>query len=143
MLDFNLKIPMLSMTSKLPAIVQTSSLAAIIPAPTRALYVSSKAASLMAYQSIAIEHPQIQFSYVLPSTVQGSFRASAVDAGPSRESQGGLLPEDVAHACVRAVDSGQRIVHLPFFGSAIHLLQILAPSVVAFGARRKYNYQAQ
>ena len=36
-----------------------SSAAAIIPAPTRSLYCASKAASLILYQSLAIEHPKI------------------------------------------------------------------------------------
>ena len=67
-------------TSDSPAILLISSLGAAIPAPTRAIYGSTKAGALALYQALAIEHPSIAFSYILPSTVQGLFRASAVDA---------------------------------------------------------------
>jgi hypothetical protein len=39
----------------------------------------------MLYRSLSIEHPDISFSFVLPSTVEGDFRASAVDGGSVRE----------------------------------------------------------
>jgi short-subunit dehydrogenase len=69
-------------TSRTPAILLISSLGAAIPAPTRSIYGSTKAASLALYQALAIEHPRIAFTYILPSTVRGSFRSSAVDAEP-------------------------------------------------------------
>ncbi|TFY71659.1 hypothetical protein EVG20_g1349 [Dentipellis fragilis] len=91
-------IPLLERSS-VPAILLISSLAAVIPAPTRAVYGSTKAASFVLFQALAIEHPHIIFSSVLPYTVEGDFRASAVDAGPVREAdpnKHGLKREDVA-----------------------------------------------
>lgn len=72
-------IPMLIGTSKSPSILLISSLASVIPAPTRAIYASTKSASLLLYQALAIEHRAITFSLIMPSTVEGDFRVSAVD----------------------------------------------------------------
>ncbi|KAK7446643.1 hypothetical protein VKT23_014337 [Stygiomarasmius scandens] len=72
-------IPLLSKTSARPSIHLISSLASVIPAPPRSLYGSTKGASLILYHSLSIEHFNINWSYVLPSTVQGSFHAGAVD----------------------------------------------------------------
>ncbi|KAL1747350.1 hypothetical protein HDZ31DRAFT_80575 [Schizophyllum fasciatum] len=137
-------IPLLSRTSKAPSILLISSLASVIPAPTRSIYASTKGASLLLYQSLAIEHPNIAFSHVLPSTVEGDFRASAVDAGPVREAnpnKHGLKREYVAARCVRAVDEGQRTVFLPGTMRLGHLLYWLWPSFVERQARKKYNFE--
>ncbi|KAG6823859.1 hypothetical protein H0H93_002925, partial [Arthromyces matolae] len=75
-------IPLLTTSSSSPSILLVSSLGAVIPPPTRTLYASTKAASLLLYQALSIEHPAIAFTSVLPSTVEGDFRASAVDSGP-------------------------------------------------------------
>ncbi|KAL0569946.1 hypothetical protein V5O48_012012 [Marasmius crinis-equi] len=72
---------------RLLSILQLSSLAAVIPAPTRSLYASTKRAALLLFQSPAIEHSKIRCSFVLPSTVKGGFRGSAVDgSSPSSSS---------------------------------------------------------
>lgn len=61
----------------------------------------------MLYQALSIEHPSITFTHCVPSTVEGDFRASAVDGGTVREAdpnKSGLKREDVARRCVKAVD---------------------------------------
>lgn len=105
-------------TSISPSVLLISSLAAVIPAPTRAIYGSRKAASCNLYQSLPIEHPSVNFSCVLPATVEGNFRASAVDGGPVREAdpnQSGLKREIVAERCIRAIDAREKIVFIPAF----------------------------
>ncbi|KAF9036905.1 NAD(P)-binding protein [Hymenopellis radicata] len=92
-------IPLLTRSSKSPSILLVSSLGATIPSPTRALYGSTKAASL---------HPSIAFSCVLPATVEGAFRESAVDMGVVREvdpDKHGLKVAAVAKRCIQAVDN--------------------------------------
>lgn len=109
---------MLSQTSSSPSILLLSSLAAVVPAPTRTLYGSTKGAALILYQSLAIEHPLINFSFVLPWTVEGDFRAGAVDGGPVREkdpANTGLKREAVAKACLKAIDWGTRTVFMPWY----------------------------
>jgi len=134
-------VPLLSLSSKRPAIAVTSSLAAVIPAPTRSLYTSTKAASLMFFRSLAIEHPDITFSYILPATVQGDFRRSAVDGGPPRETSNGVAPEVVASVCIKALDFGQRLVYVPFYWSIVPWLHGLVPRLVEMGASAKYQYR--
>lgn len=136
---------MLTRTSPSPSILLISSVAAIIPAPTRALYCSTKAASLLLYQSLAIEHPGIAFTYFLPGTIEGNFRASAVDSGPVRESdpnKHGLKTEYVATRCIDAVDrrlTGSIIVPwIPY--KLAHHLYYLWPSVIERGAAKKYHF---
>ncbi|EFI28555.1 hypothetical protein CC1G_13577 [Coprinopsis cinerea okayama7 len=136
-------IPLLSATSKSPAVLLVSSLASVIPAPTRALYASTKSASLVLYQALAIEHPQVTFSHVMPSTVEGDFRASAVDAGPVREkdpNKHGLKREDVARRCLEAVDRREKTVFMPASMRVAHLLYWVAPKLVERLASRKYNF---
>ncbi|TRM62430.1 hypothetical protein BD626DRAFT_499204 [Schizophyllum amplum] len=136
-------IPLLSRTSKSPSVLLISSLASVIPAPTRSIYASTKGASLLLYQSLAIEHPDISFSHILPSTVEGDFRASAVDAGPVREAnpnKKGLKRQYVADRCIRAVDRQQGAVFLPGTMRLGHLLYWLWPSFVERQARKKYKY---
>ena len=70
----------------------------------------------MLYQSLAIEHPDITFTNVLPSTIEGNFRKSAVDAGEVRESDPnthGLRREAVAQRCMDAVDAQEGTIFMP------------------------------
>jgi len=136
-------IPFLAKTSKSPSILLVSSIAAVIPAPTRTLYAASKAASLLLFQSLSIEHPEIRFTYVLPSTVEGDFRNSAVDGGPIRETLSKTLKKDVvARECIRAIDVGQRTLWLPSVFRFFHLLYWTIPSMIDDGARKKYNFKS-
>ncbi|KAI4866488.1 NAD(P)-binding protein [Hypoxylon rubiginosum] len=139
-------IPMLTRTSISPSILLVSSVAAVVPAPTRAIYAATKASSLLLFQSLAIEHPAITFTFILPATIQGNFRASAVDAdtasreaGPNRE---GLKLDYVADRCVDAVDRQVRgNVVIPWFPYAIaHHLYYIWPSFIEQRARKKYEF---
>ncbi|KAG6887147.1 hypothetical protein C0995_001030 [Termitomyces sp. Mi166 len=136
-------IPLLTSSSSSPSILLVSSLGAVIPPPTRTLYASTKAASLVLYQALSIEHPSISFTCVLPSTVEGDFRASAVDAGPVREkdpNKYGLKRADVARRCIEAVDAGERTVFMPSTMRVAHLLYWLWPAFVEWRVRIKYNF---
>lgn len=133
-------------TSASPAILLVSSVAAIIPAPTRALYAATKASSLLLFQSLAIEHPAIAFTFILPATIEGNFRASAVDDGPVREddpNKHGLKIKYVAERCVDAVDRAVTgNIVLPSFPYAIaHHLYHIWPSFIEKKARKKYNFE--
>ena len=137
------QIPLMRSTSASPSVLLVSSLASVIPAPTRAIYGSTKAASFNLYQALSIEHPSVDFSYVLPSTVEGNFRASAVDGGPVREedpTRAGLKRDDVAERCVRAIDGREKIVFIPAFYKFAQLLSWIWPSYVERKAARKYNF---
>ncbi|KAI0388740.1 short-chain dehydrogenase [Xylariaceae sp. FL0594] len=141
-------IPMLKRTSEFPAILLVSSVAAVIPAPTRALYAATKAASLLLFQSLAIEHPEIAFTFVLPATIEGNFRSSAVDADPDQPmdetNKKGLSQHYVAGRCTDAVDRGLRgNVVIPWvpYGIARHLYN-LWPSFIEKQARKKYDFTA-
>lgn len=133
-------------TSTAPSILLISSLGSIVPAPTRSLYGSTKGASLLLYQSLAIEHRAVTFSFAIPATVAGSFRAAAVDGGPVREvdpNTHGMKPEDVALRCVRAIDAGDKFVFIPYVYSRLgHLLYWLVPAFVEWRASRKYDFAA-
>jgi NAD(P)-dependent dehydrogenase (short-subunit alcohol dehydrogenase family) len=139
-------IPMLKRTSDSPAILLVSSVAAVIPAPTRALYAATKAASLLLFQSLAIEHPEIAFTCVLPATIQGNFRSSAIDADPNQRTgetnKKGLSVDYVAGRCIDAVDRGLRgNVVIPWFPYQVaHHLYHLWPSFIEKKARRKYDF---
>ncbi|KAI0435625.1 short-chain dehydrogenase [Xylaria telfairii] len=139
-------IPTLKRTSASPAILLVSSVAAIVPAPTRALYAATKAASLLLFQSLAIEHPEIAFTCVLPATIEGNFRSSAVDADPSEKidetNKRGLKLEYVAGRCAEAVDQGLRgSIVIPWMPYAIaHHLYYIWPSFIEKQARKKYNF---
>ncbi|TRX92696.1 hypothetical protein FHL15_006370 [Xylaria flabelliformis] len=141
-------IPMLKRTSPSPAILLVSSVAAIVPAPTRGLYAATKAASLLLFQSLAIEHPEIAFTCVLPATIEGNFRSSAVDAHLSQKidetNKKGLKLEYVASRCADAVDEGLRgNIVLPWMPYAIaHHLYYILPSFIEKQARKKYNFTA-
>lgn len=132
---------MLELTSKAPAILLISSAAGIMPAPTRSLYCSTKGASLLLYQSLAVEHPKIQFSNVIPATVEGDFRAHAVDSGPVREKVArALTREYVANVCVEAVDHGRRNVIIPGSYRVAHALYWIYPNLVHRLGRNKYKF---
>ncbi|KAK8085180.1 hypothetical protein PG997_006451 [Apiospora hydei] len=140
-------IPMLQRTSSFPAILLVSSLAAMVGAPTRALYGSTKASSLLLFQSLAVEHPRIAFTFLLPGTIEGNFRASAVDAGPVREAdpnKTGLKIDYVANRCIAAVDAQTTgNIFLPFFPNFLApLVYTLWPATVEKAARKKYNFEA-
>ena len=134
---------MLSNTSKSPSILLVNSLASVIPAPTRTLYASTKAASLVLYQAVSIEHPKIAFTVCMPSTVEGDFRASAVDVGPVRESdpnKHGLKREFVAQRCIEGIDKGEKTIFIPVHMRFAHFLYWIWPSFVESKAKRKYNF---
>lgn len=136
---------MLTRTSVSPSVLLVSSVAAVVPAPTRALYAATKASSLLLYQALAIEQPKIAWTFLLPATIQGNFRASAVDGGPVREvdpNKHGLKIDYVAQRCVDAVDRGlSGNIILPWFPYALgHFLYYIWPSFVERGARKKYNF---
>ncbi|KAK5631373.1 hypothetical protein RRF57_007087 [Xylaria bambusicola] len=140
-------IPIMKKTSAAPAILLVSLVAAVIPAPTRALYAATKAAAFKFFQSLAIEHPEISFTCMMPATIQGNFRASAVDVNPSMrkgpENKEGLAVEYVAGKCAAAVDrrTGGNVV-LPWILYAIaHHLYYIWPSLIERAARRKYNFK--
>jgi short-subunit dehydrogenase len=130
-------------TSISPSVLLISSLGAVIPAPTRAIYGSTKASSYIFYQSLSIEHPFVNFSYVLPATVEGNFRASAVDDGPVREgdvNQSGLKREIVAERCIRAIDAREKIVFIPAFFRFAQFLSWIWPSYMERKAAQKYHF---
>ncbi|KAJ7115332.1 hypothetical protein C8R44DRAFT_709734 [Mycena epipterygia] len=136
-------IPLLQATSPHPSILLVNTLASAIPAPTRTLYASTKAASLKLYQALAIEHPTIAFTHFLPSTVEGDFRASAVDGGTVREAdpnKTGLKRDAVARRCVRAIEHREKNVFMPWTMGPSHLMYWLWPSFVEWRASAKYNY---
>jgi short-subunit dehydrogenase len=127
--------------------VLISTVAGVVPAPTRAIYASSKGASLLLYQSLAIEHPSIAFTLILPGTIEGGFRASAVDAAfggvhESDPNKYGLRREAVAMRVVRAVDRGDKFVWMPLLYRFAHALYWIWPSFVEHQASAKYNFTA-
>jgi short-subunit dehydrogenase len=95
------------------------------------------------YQALSIEHPNITFTSFMPATVEGDFRASAVDSGPVREldpNAHGLKREDVARRCIDAVDDGEKAVFMPAHMRFGHLLYWVWPAFVERAAKRKYNF---
>ncbi|KAJ7691349.1 hypothetical protein B0H17DRAFT_935163 [Mycena rosella] len=136
-------IPLLQTSSPHPSILLVNSLAAVIPAPTRTIYASTKAASLLLYQALAIEHPVIAFTHVLPSTVEGDFRASAVDGGKAREAdpnKTGLKRGAVARRCISAIERGEKNVFMPWTMGPGHLLYWIWPAFVEWRASAKYKF---
>lgn len=144
-------IPFLQHTSPAPAIHLVSSLAALIPPPTRTLYSATKASSLMLFRALSIEHPRISFSHICPGTIQGNFRASAVDVvgarvtvpnGGVRENlDGAMSARDVAKRCIRMVDEGQTGVEIiPLKYKAGFFLSWLFPAWIDKKARQKYDF---
>lgn len=137
---------MLERTSPSPSILLVSSVAALVPAPTRALYAATKAASLLLYQALAIEHRRVAFTFMIPATIEGDFRASAVDGGPVREAEPnkqGLKTEWVAERCLVAVDGGEKgnvvVPRVPYLFA--QPLYYLWPAFVEAKAAKKYNFK--
>ena len=125
-------------------------MAALIPAPTRSLYAATKSASLLLYQALSIEHPSINFTFFLPGTIEGDFRASAVDNPPGASdptiheadpSKHGLQREFVADRCIRAIDRGERTVMIPLYYRVGHLIYWVWPAVTEWRARKKYSFK--
>ncbi|KAJ7268635.1 hypothetical protein C8J57DRAFT_1509813 [Mycena rebaudengoi] len=113
---------------------QSCSLASVIPAPTRALYASTKAASLLLYEALAIEHPRIAFTLFMPSTVERDFRLGAMDGGAPHETDldvHGLKKDDVSKRCPDAVERDEKNVFMPW--------AMGWPTFVEGPARVKYN----
>lgn len=139
-----MQLPLLQASSPSPSILLISSLAALVPPPTRALYASTKAASLLFYQTLAIEHPAVAFSHCIPGTVKGNFRASAVDGVSTdvgKKGQHGLEQHIVAKRCVQGVDGGERLIFMPWWYSrGAHALYWIFPPALEDFARRKYNF---
>ncbi|OTB09859.1 hypothetical protein K445DRAFT_323547 [Daldinia sp. EC12] len=140
-------IPLITRTSASPSILLASSVAAVVPAPTRALYAATKASSLLLFQSLAIEHPKITFTFILPATIEGNFRASAVDADSATRNAGpnqdGLKVDYVAKRCVDSMDKQVRgNVVIPWFPYRIaQYLYNIWPSLIEGQARKKYNFR--
>ncbi|KAI6022474.1 hypothetical protein BKA83DRAFT_4279207 [Pisolithus microcarpus] len=144
-------IPLLTYTSPSPTILLLSSVAAVIPPPTRSIYASTKCASLMLFQALQIEHPSINFTFVLPATIEGNFRASAVDNPPNwtgapkvhedDPNKNGLKREVVARRCIRAIDRGEKTVYIPRYFRAAQILYWLWPAFIEWRARVKYNFR--
>ncbi|KAH8101436.1 NAD-P-binding protein [Cristinia sonorae] len=141
-------IPLLQCTSPSPSILLISSLAAIIPAPTRSVYAATKASALLLYQSLAIEHPAVCFSFVIPSTVEGDFRSSAVDRVEGEDvylesdrKKSALSKDAVAKRSIQAVDSGEKYVFMPYLmGRTGQFLHWWFPWITEGIARKKYNF---
>jgi short-subunit dehydrogenase len=109
------------------------------------LYASSKGASLLLYQALAVEHPSIAFTFVLPGTIEGDFRASTVDAslGDLHETdpnKHGLRRQVVAARIVRAVDAEDKVVWMPLLYRFARALYWLWPSFIEHQASAKYNF---
>ncbi|KAH7906894.1 hypothetical protein BJ138DRAFT_1015437 [Hygrophoropsis aurantiaca] len=143
-------IPLLSSGSASPSVLLLSSIAAIIPAPTRSLYAATKSASLVLFQALSIEHPSINFTFFLPGTIEGDFRASAVDT-PRDESapriheadpnKHGLRREAVAARCIHAVDRMEKTVIIPRYMRLGHFVYWIWPAFIEWRARIKYNFR--
>ena len=106
-----------------------------------ALHNSTKAASLILYQSLAIEHLSVKFSFAL-ATVEGDFRASAVDAGDVRQvdpKKDGLKLDVVARRCVGAVDNCEKTFLPPSMKLAPFQYWIW-PTFVEERAKKMYNF---
>ncbi|KAH7884080.1 hypothetical protein F5I97DRAFT_1898124 [Phlebopus sp. FC_14] len=145
-------IPLLTYSSPSPSVLLLSSVAAVIPAPTRSLYASTKSASLLLYQALSIEHPSISFTFMLPGTIEGDFRASAVDNPPGSSvakiheadpNKNGLKREMAAARCIRAIDHQEKAVFTPPYLRLGHLLYWIWPAYVEWRARVKYNFSAK
>ena len=144
-----IKIPFMRRSSPSPSVLLLSSVAAVTPAPCRSLYCASKSASLLLYESLAIEHPDISFTCILPGTIEGDFRRSAVDLDLSKEgdrdvgqaNKDGLRRDKVAARCIEAIDRQERSVFMAgFYRLVPTLYHIICPNFVEWAARRKYKY---
>jgi short-subunit dehydrogenase len=96
----------------------------------------------MLYRSLALEHPKIHFAHVCPATIQGNFRASAVDGGQPREVLADALsPDEVAEKSIRMVDRKEGIVIIPFKYFLGLLASWVAPWITERYASKKYTYK--
>lgn len=139
--------------SRHPSVLLLSSVAAVIPAPSRALYSATKSASLLLFQALAIEHPHIHFSYVLPGTIEGNFQSKSIDLNSTATSTDSVIPQktsnsplskkltrsEVASRCIEAVDHSDRVVWMPRWYQYAHALYWTFPSIVERGAKKKYH----
>lgn len=75
----------------------------VIPSPTRPPYTTIKPSSILLYKFLAIEHPSITFPLVMPSTIKGYFRTSAVDGGSVREASSGRSQKSLDKSCVHGI----------------------------------------
>lgn len=86
----------------------------------------------------------MHFTAILPATIEGDFRASAVDAGTVREvnpNKHGLKREVVAQRCIEAVDAQERNVFMAGFYRVIPMLYYtILPEIIERVARKKYKY---
>ena len=139
----------MSRSSPSPSVLLLSSVAAVTPAPRRSLYCASKSASLLLYESLAIEHPDITFTCVLPGTIEGDFRRSAVDLDLTNDvdrdighkNTDGLKRAKVAARCIEAIDRQERSVYMAGFYRLVPMLyHIICPSFIEWAARKKYKY---
>ncbi|KAI0749971.1 hypothetical protein C8Q80DRAFT_1218968 [Daedaleopsis nitida] len=147
LIAFTTFIPMLA-ASPAPATLLISSLGAVVPAPTLSIYNSSKAASLMLFQVLAIEYPYIAFTRIMPAVIRGdAFFANSVDGGAVRTadpSKNGLTHEEVARRCVTAVDRGEQAVFLPAaMGWFAHFVYWLVPSILVSSVNKMYKYEVK
>jgi hypothetical protein len=97
----------------------------------------------MLYQSLAIEHPAIKFSFILPATVEGDFRSSAVDIGEARPPDSkirGLKQIAVAERCIKAVDQSDRTVFMPPSMRVAPFLYWIWPWYIEQQAKKLYNF---
>lgn len=134
--------------SSAPAALLISSLGAVVPAPSLSIYNSTKAASLMLFQVIAIEYPFIQWTRILPSVMRGeNFFATSIDGGTVRSGDPhtfGLEHADVAKRAVTAVDRGEQAVMYPaHLGWFAHFTYWLFPVVVVDYVKKMYKYEVR
>ncbi|KAJ7234014.1 NAD(P)-binding protein [Mycena haematopus] len=136
-------VPLLESASPFPSILLINSVASALPSPTRTIYASTKSASLLLYQALSIEHPRIAFSHVLPGTIEGDFRASAVDGGTVREAdpnKHGLKRDVVASRCIEAIEYREKNVFMPWAMGLARVLYWVRPSLIERFASVKYNF---
>lgn len=103
----------------------------------------------MLFQALAIEHPRISFTFVLPGTIEGDFRASAVDTPRNSPliihendpNKYGLRRGAVAARCIQAIDCKEKTVIMPLYMRFGHLLYWIWPAYIEWKARVKYNFR--
>ena len=133
--------------SPAPAIMLMSSLGALVPAPTLSVYGSTKAGALLLFQTLAIEHPYIAFTLVVPAPVRGEgFFVDAVGGGAARMDMRtyGLAPDVVARRSVRAVDAGEGVVFIPGAKARFaHFMYWIYPSFIARTVSKMYSWKVE
>jgi len=84
----------------------------------------------MLFQALAIEHPRVSFTFIIPGTIEGDFRASAVDTPPNSSpiiheadpNKYGLRREVVASRCIEAIDRKETTVIILLYMRFAHLM---------------------